>query len=337
MAKASAQPARVTLAIGNEPLFIERTVRAVAKAAVKDDPQAQRFEIAAGDSNGGLAIREACAPTLFGDTSVVIVSGIDSCSDEVDAALREVVTDFPDHVWLIVTHPGGVKGKNLLDALKKAGAEQVDCVAPKKGKETLEFLSREFASHKRTITRDGMDALYESLGNDIRMLSAAASQLSSDVVNEPITRDDVAAYFEGVAEVSGFAIADAVWDRRSVDALRMLRQAMLNSDSVAVPTVSAMAMGLRQVVRVAGMPPGASEFDIAKEAGVPPWKVKTLRRQWSGWSGDQRRLAAAAVALADADGAAKGGIAQGSSLDPEQKLLELERLVMLTSARKSER
>jgi hypothetical protein len=60
-----------------------------------------------------------------------------------------------------------------------------------------------------------------------------------------------------------------------------------------------------------------------------------LPRQWSGWSGDQRRLAAAAVALADADGAAKGGIEQGSSLDPEQKLLELERLVMLTSARKS--
>jgi hypothetical protein len=42
------------------------------------------------------------------------------------------------------------------------------------------------------------------------------------------------------------------------------------------------------------------------------------------------------VALADADGAAKGGIEQGSSLDPEQKLLQLERLVMLTSARKSQ-
>ena len=130
MAKASAQPARVTIAIGNEPLFIERTVRVVAKAATKDDPQAQRFDIAAGESTGGLAIREACAPTLFGDTSVVIVTGIDSCSDEVDAALREVVTDFPDHVWLIVTHPGGVKGKNLLDALKKAGARTPSSSSP---------------------------------------------------------------------------------------------------------------------------------------------------------------------------------------------------------------
>jgi hypothetical protein len=49
MAKASAQPARVTIAIGNEPLFIERTVRAISKVATKDDPQAQRFDIATPD------------------------------------------------------------------------------------------------------------------------------------------------------------------------------------------------------------------------------------------------------------------------------------------------
>jgi DNA polymerase-3 subunit delta len=80
------------------------------------------------------------------------------------------------------------------------------------------------------------------------------------------------------------------------------------------------------------MPPGASEADIAREAGVPPWKVKVLRRQWSRWSGDQRRLAAAAVALAEADAAMKGGVGQGTSLDAEQKLLALEILVTGTVA-----
>ena len=167
------------------------------------------------------------------------------------------------------------------------------------------------------------------------MLASAASQLSADVDHDPITREDVAAYFEGVAEVSGFAISDAVWDRRAVDALRMLRQSMMSGDSIAVPTVSAMAIGLRQIVRVAGMSPAASEADVAREVAVPPWKVKQLRRQWAGWSGDQRRLAAAAVALADADVAAKGGLTRGSALDPEQKLLALERLVLLTGARRT--
>jgi len=328
--------ARITLAIGNEPLFIDRAIAAVSKAARAADPQTQRFDISASDESGGLALREASAPTLFGDSSLVVVAGVDGASDEVDAALRELVGEFPEHVWLVVTHPGGVKGKNLLDALRAGGAVQVDCAAPKKRAEALDFLAREFASHKRTITREALETLYESIGNDIRMLAAAASQLSTDVIAEPIALDDVTAYFEGVAEVSGFTIADAVWDRRSADAVRLLRQAMLNSDSVAVPTVSALAMGLRQIVRVAGMGPGTSEVDVAREAGVPPWKVKTLRRQWSGWSGDQRRLAAAAVALADADGAVKGGVGAGASLDPEQKLLELERLVMLTAARRGD-
>ena len=53
----------------------------------------------------------------------------------------------------------------------------------------------------------------------------------------------------------------------------------------------------------------------------------TPRRQWSRWSGDQRKLAASVVALADADGAMKGGVREGSSLDAEQKLLALEILV----------
>jgi len=72
---------------------------------------------------------------------------------------------------------------------------------------------------------------------------------------------------------------------------------------------------------------------VARPAEFPPWKVRVLRHQWSAWSGDQRRLAAAAVALADADGAAKGGVGEGTALDPEQKLLALERLVLLTSSK----
>jgi DNA polymerase-3 subunit delta len=75
--------------------------------------------------------------------------------------------------------------------------------------------------------------------------------------------------------------------------------------------------------------------DAAKEAGVPPWKVKVLRRQWSAWSGDQRRLAQAVVALAEADGAVKGGVGEGNSLDNQQKLLALESLVLRTAARRS--
>jgi DNA polymerase-3 subunit delta len=197
----------------------------------------------------------------------------------------------------------------------------------------VEFLTREFASHRRKATGPAIIALYESVGQDLGLLSAGVSQLVADIDANPIDVDDVRAYFAGVADVAGFTIADAVWERRYADALRSLRLSMLSSDAgrVGPVTVTALAMGLRTLVRVGGMPPGTSAAVVAKEAGAPPWKVEPLRRQWAKWSGDQRRLAIAVVALADADGAVKGGVLEGSSLVDEQKLLALEILVAATA------
>ena len=280
-----------------------------------------------------LQFREATAPNLFGDGGVVVVTGVDAADDRLAAAIREVIADLPDNVFLVFTHPGGVKGKALLDALKSAGADVVDCQAVKRGKATVEFLTREFASHRRKATGPAIIALYESVGQDLGLLSAGVSQLVADIDANPIDVDDVRAYFAGVADVAGFTIADAVWERRYADALRSLRLSMLSSDAgrVGPVTVTALAMGLRTLVRVGGMPPGTSAAVVAKEAGAPPWKVEPLRRQWAKWSGDQRRLAIAVVALADADGAVKGGVLEGSSLVDEQKLLALEILVAATA------
>jgi len=97
-----------------------------------------------------------------------------------------------------------------------------------------------------------------------------------------------------------------------------------------VTTVTAMASGLRSMILVGGSAPGASDNEVAREAGVPPWKVKTLRTQWARWSGDQRKLASLVVAIAEADPAMKGGIETGAALDLEQKLFELEKLVTHT-------
>ena len=325
---------RITLAIGAEDLLVERAVLSVSAAARAADPSVQRSVIDASDDDAVLEFRESTAPNLFGDGGVVVVNGIDAADDRLAGAVREVLADLPDNVFLVFTHPGGVKGKALLDSIKVAGAEVVDCQAVKRGKSTMEFLTREFATHKRKATVGAMAALYESVGQDLGLLSAGVSQLCADVDASPIDIDDVHQYFAGVAEVAGFTIADAVWERRYVDAVKSLRLSMLSSDAgrVGPATVTALASGLRTLVRVGGLPPGTSQAAAAKEAGAPPWKIDSLRRQWARWSGDQRRLASAVVALADADGAVKGGVLEGSSLDNEQKLLAMEILVANTAA-----
>jgi DNA polymerase-3 subunit delta len=324
---------RITLVVGSETLLVDRAILKVSAAARSLDPEVQRTVIPAGAESAAFEVGEATAPNLFGDGGVVVVTGIDGADEALAKALRVVIGDLPDNVFLVLTHPGGVKGKALLDDLKAAGAELVDCQPLKKGKATLDFLAREFATHRRKVTSPALIALYESIGHDLGLLAGAVSQLVSDVPASPIDVEDVHDYFAGVADVSGFSIADAVWDRKHVEALRLLRQAVLTSDAgrAGPMTVSSLASGLRSFVRVGGMPPGTPQAVVAKEAGVPPWKIEALRRQWSRWSGDQRRLAASVVALADADGAMKGGVLEGSSLDPEQKLLALEVLVARTA------
>lgn len=325
---------RITLAIGSETLLVDRAVLRVSAAVRATDPSAQRTVISGGDEDAAHELREATAPNLFGDGGVVVLTGIDAADDRLGAALRAIIDDLPDSVYLVITHPGGMKGKALLDALRAADADVVDCAPVRKGGKTVEFISREFAAHKRKVTAPAVAALYESIGQDLGLLAGAVSQLVSDVDANPIDVDDVRHYFEGVAEVSGFTISDAVWERKYVEALRLLRQAMMSSDQgrVGPMTVASLASGLRSLVRVGGMPPGTSQGVIAKEAGIPPWKIDVLRRQWAKWSGDQRRLAAAVVALADADAAMKGGVREGSSLDAEQKFLALEILVAGTAA-----
>ena len=324
---------RVTLAIGAEAVLVDRAVAAVSSTVRKGDPEAQRTVIAGSDESAAAALREAVAPNLFGDGGIVIVEGIDSADDALAKAILEAMADLPDGTYLVLTHPGGTKGKALVDGIKKSGADVVACQALKRGRETVDFLTKEFARHKRKVTADAVAALYESVGHDLGLLVSAVSQLSSDVEASPITAEDVRAYFAGVADVAGWVISDAVWQRQYVDALRGLRHAMQSSDAARVgpATVASLAAGLRTLVGVGGMPPGTAEGTVAKELGIPPWKVGQMRRQWTRWSGDQRKLAAAVVALADADGAMKGGVREGSSLDLGQKMLALELLVSQTA------
>ena len=336
MVTARQAASRITLAIGGEQILVDRAVdRAVRAIQAEHSPDAPvvRVVVSAGDATAATAIREAMAPTLFGDVTVLVVTSVDQATPDADAALREFASTASTDGFLIATHPGGVKGKNLLDTLRAAGAVQVDCPVLKRGRATMDFLEGELREHRRRMEPGALTTLVDAVGQDLGLLTAAVEQLVADIDEDPITQQHVEARFTGVAEVSAFAIADGVWDRRAAEALRSLRWSMAGSDAVGVPTVVALATGLRSIVRVAALGPRASEQEVARDAGVPPWKVKVLRRQWSTWSGDQRRLAMAAVALAEADAAVKGGVAARGSLDPQQKLMALERLVLQTAAR----
>ena len=85
---------------------------------------------------------------------------------------------------------------------------------------------------------------------------------------------------------------------------------------------SAFATGIRGLAKVAAAPRGLRDADLAREAGVPPWKLRVLREQARGW--DDRGLATAVVAVAQADADVKGAAADAA--------YALERMVLIVTS-----
>ncbi len=368
MSTASPDAPRVTLAVGPETVLAERAVAQVVAAVRAELPQAQRYVIDASDDGAASEIAAALSPTLFGDPAVVVVWGLDKADAATGALLSAAAADPPPDVWLVLIHPGGAQatrsraggstgsakvttskattarqarsaggptGAALLVTLRTHHPVEVDCPALKKRRDLTDRLAVEVRALQRRITPQALDSLIDAVGADLRMLLSATAQLVSDVETDPIGVADVSRYFGGVAEVSGFAISDAVWDRSSEAALRDLRWAAESHDGgrVGPATVGALATGLRALVRYAGAPRGVPEGQIAADVGVPPWKLRSLRAQLNRWRPDE--LARAVTYLAEADAAVKGGVYEGDQLDAEQKLWAMDRLVLGLSRRES--
>jgi DNA polymerase-3 subunit delta len=323
------------LVTGAEEFLAEREVNAAVAAARKVEADVVRHDINLASSESTAALNEALAPTLFGGSPVVVVTGLEAAADSLPAGAADTLlaaVDSGEAALVVMVHGGGPGGAALLKAVRGRKVPEVACPKLKKAKEWDDFVVREVKNHGRSITPDGVFALRTALGDDLRGTAAAVSQLVADVSNDPMTADDLADYVGGVADVKGYAISDAVWDGRPTDVLVAVRWAFANDPNAGVGLLAAVAGGLRQLIRLAGVPRGVSDNDAAAAIGLPmpmAWKIRSLRQQLGTWRPDT--LAAATTQLAALDVALKGGT-DGIGLDPVQKRVALEK-TLLTIAR----
>ena len=285
----------LTLVTGPEELLADRAVTQIVAAARQADPAVEICDLAPGQlAPGGFA--ELVSPSLFGEAKVVILRGVQDLTTDQTAEVTRYLKDPADTTVLVLVHGGGVKGKALLDAVKKLKPNLVDCPKLAKPGDRIGFIKAEFKRERRSITDDAARALSDAVGSDLRELAAAASQLVADTEG---TVDDavVARYYQGRAEVSGFAIADLAIEGKRFEALEQLRFA-LDTGVAPVLIVSAFATGLRRLGKV------AAAGGNARDLGLPPWQVDKLRKQARSWN--PARLGAALRSVAETDAAVKG-------------------------------
>jgi DNA polymerase-3 subunit delta len=244
-------------------------------------------------------IRAAATPSLFGDSPVVVVVGLDRLKKKDDdgsdpfgtarAELLDYVARPDSDAVVVLVHGGGPVGRDIVTAAKKAGATTVDVSSPPKSKgreveaHRRQFVVAELDRLKLRVTPQAADLLVVAVGSDLRSLAGACSQLAADANLAGGSRVDVdlvGRYYGGRAEVDAFGISDHLMRGRTAQALALLRQMLGNEP---LQKVGPMLVG-----------------------GIA-WRVRqrAAQRPSDGWTPEA--LSHALAALAAADAAIKGG------------------------------
>jgi DNA polymerase-3 subunit delta len=286
------------LVLGDEELLVERAVSAVLKdaraAAGTDDVPVDKLR--AGEVTTSELV-ELLSPSLFADERVVVLEAAAEAGKDAAALIASAAADLPAGTVLIVVHSGGGRAKALADAIRKLGAQVHQCARITKAIERADFVRAEFRSHGLDIDDDVVTAFVDAVGNDLRELAAASSQLVADTGG----RVDVAAvrrYHSGKADVTGFEIADKAVVGDVAGSVEALRWAMLQG----VPHVlvaDALAEAVHTIARVGAL--SGDPYRLAGELGMPPWRVQKAQRQARKWSTDSVATAMRLVARLNAD------------------------------------
>ena len=253
-------------------------------------------------------IADALAPSLFSERRALILRDLQDLPEENKDEISRYLTNPDETMTVVFVHKGGVKGKALLDAIKKVKPEIITCEPLKKEAEKEGFVKELFLDIGRKATSGAVSALVGALGSDMRELQAAVSQIAADAPAGVIDEVMIDKFHQGRVETTGFDVADATLDGDLSAALIALRSA-LETGTDPVMITSAIASSLRSLAKVSGANRGTKSFELAGSLGMAPWQIDKARRQLHRWSPGAMADAVGAIAQADAE-------VKGAASDP---------------------
>lgn len=313
----------IYLILGSEPALAERALSKL-QLQLKDE-NAEITTLFADEVRDG-SIVDALSPSLFSQRRALIIRELQDLAEEFKNEITQNLSAPDPTITLILIHKGGVKGKGLLDQIKKANPEIILCEPLKKESEKEEYAKNLFFDLGRKASPEAISALINATGSDLRELSSAINQLAFDAPAGVIEENVVNKYHQGRIETTGFDVADKVLEGDYPAALISLRNAISTGTDPVIIT-SAIASALRGLAKVSGTNRAEKSFALAGQLGMAPWQIDKARRQLSGWN--SITLKNAVIAIAKCDAQVKGGAS-----DP---IYALEQAVSVIAAARSQR
>lgn len=301
---------RLYLLLGDDDFLTGRVIKQVAadksREAGEDVPVTR---VRAGEVTGP-ELAELLSPSLFAEERIVVIEAAAEAGKEPAALVLATAKALPEGITMMVIHTGGGRQKAMAGELRKAGAVEFECVAPKWPSERVDFVRKEFRGIGVRVSPDVVELVTELVGSDLRELSAACHQLVSDTGGK-VDEAAVRTYYIGRPEVSGFEIADKAVTGDLAGALEALAWAR-HHGTARVLLADALAEAVHAIARVRAMGPG-DKYSIASELGMPPGRVGKVQGQARAWDADS--IGRAVLVVADLNGAVKGQAA-----DPDYAL-----------------
>jgi len=309
------------LILGSEGALSDRAINKLT-AQLKEN-NCEITNLFAGETIVG-DIADALAPSLFSERRALILRDLQDLPEDNREEIVRYLASPDETMTVVFVHKGGVKGKALLDAIKKVKPEIIACEPLKKEAEKEGFVKELFLDIGRKASPGAVSALVGALGSDMRELQAAVSQIAADAPAGVIDEVIIDKFHQGRIETTGFDVADATLDGNLSGALIALRSAVeTGTDPVMI--TSAIASALRSLAKVSGANRGVKSFELAGQLGMAPWQIDKARRQLHRWSPGAIADAVGAIATADAE-------VKGAASDP---IYALEKAITRIAAAKS--
>lgn len=312
-----AKAAPIVFISGPEEYLADRAIRSIREQLRQRNSGLEIHEVSAADYLTG-QFAALSSPSLFADPRLLIVSGLEKCSDAlIEDGLALLDNPQLDTTIILRHNSSSVRGKKFVDAIRLSDAAvEISCAKIDKDGDKVAFIQSEFAASGRKVTAGAVRALSDAFADDLAELAAACTQLLSDQ-SESIDEAMVDKYYGGRVETNAFKVADAALAGQSAQALALLRH-VISTGADPVPIVAAFAMKVRLMAKVYG-----NKYASASTIGAQPWQIQRAQKDLAGWS--EEGLAEAVMAIATADAAVKGM--------ERDTVFALEKLVLLLSNR----
>ncbi|MDR1790717.1 MAG: DNA polymerase III subunit delta [Propionibacteriaceae bacterium] len=301
----AAETPRTLVIVSDNEYLLERAVAQFIAQAKAQQPDAELSELDAADITAG-DIAEAAGGSLFSAAVIVSIANLELLPKELHGQVLELARDDAAEVCVVLAQGNPKRGAAFLGQLRDAGVPFRELATPKSW-EVARWAAEEARALGARMDKDAAELLVATLGTDLRTLSAAITQLLADSTDGEITVEQLTRYFSGRAEITSFAVADAVLESPLDQTLAKLRWAL---DSGVEPVLITAAIGraLTQLGKYWELQGQVRhDKDLADRVGVPTWKLKHLARQSRHWRPEAIGRSIIAVANADAQVKGAGG------------------------------